>query len=154
MSEQDDNKALIRRVIEEALNNGKLAIADTAFTSDYVAHVPGAPPLPPGPEAFRRVARLWRSACSDWHMTIEQLVAEGDIVANRFTTRATHDGVLLGIPPTRRSFTVHGMEFHRLKGGKVAESWISDDIPGIFVQLGLVKMPTPGPGGPPPGPPR
>ena len=153
MSEQDDNKALIRQVIEEALNNGRLAIADTAFTADYVAHVPGAPRLPPGPEAFRRVARLWRSACSDWHMTIQQLVAEGDIVANRFTTTATHDGMLLGLPPTGRSFTVNGMEFHRLKGGQVAESWISDDIPGILVQLGIVKMPTSGPpswsGGPP-----
>ena len=154
MSAQE-NKDLIRRVIEEALNKGNLSVADSAFTADYVAHVPGAPALPSGADAFKRVIQMWRAAFPDWHMTIEELVAEGDIVANRFTTRGTHQGVLMGIPPTGRPITVRGMEFHRLRDGKVAESWIADDIPGIFVQLGLLKMPVGGPpSGPPSGPPR
>ena len=150
-----ENKDLIRRVIEQAFNKADLSIVDGAFAADYRANVPGAPKLPGGPEAFKRVVQLWRTAFPDWHMTIEELVAERDIVANRFTTRGTHQGLLLGIPPTGRPITVKGMEFHRVRDGKVAESWISDDIPGILVQLGIVKMPTAGPpswsGGPPRG---
>ena len=138
-----DNKTVVRHVIEEALNKRNLDIADEYFTDDYVSHIPGEPPGigPSGPQVFKAVMALWHNACSDWHMTIEQLVAEGDVVANRFTTRATHDGPLLGIPPTGNRFTVRGMEFHRLRNGKVAESWISDDLPGILVQLGVVEMP-------------
>ena len=152
MSQQ--NKDLIRRVIEQAFNKADLSVVDDAFTADYRANVPGAPALPSGPAAFKRVVQLWRSAFPDWHMTIEELVAERDIVANRFTTRGTHQGPLLGIPPTGRPITVKGMEFHRVRDGRVAESWISDDIPGILVQLGIVKMPTSGPPSSSGGPPR
>jgi predicted ester cyclase len=138
----EENKTLIRHVIEEALNGGNLEIADDYFTDDYIVHVPGRPDeaMPRGPEAFKRVIGTWHAACSDWHMTIEELVAEGDGVANRFTTRATHDGPLFGIPPTGNQFVVAGMEFHRVHEGKVAETWVSDDIPGILVQLGILDM--------------
>lgn len=147
----DENKNVIRRLIEEAMNAGNLDLVPASFAPDYVAHVPGVPGLPTGPAAFQRVVQMWRSTFPDWHMAIEALVAEGDLVANRFTTTGTHRGPLMGIPPTGRPITVKGMEFHRLRDGKVAESWISDDLPGILVQLGILKMPFPGP---PAGAPR
>ena len=146
----EDNKGLIRYLIEKGLNENNPDIADGYFTDDYVAHIPGLPPGgPTGPEAFKQVIRLWRGAFSDWHMTIEQLVAEGDFVANRFTTTGTHDAPLFGIPPTGRRMEVHSQELHRVSNGKVAESWIVDDVPGILVQLGVLEMPRPS-GGPPP----
>jgi predicted ester cyclase len=138
----EDNKAMIRHIIEEALNGGRLEIADEFFTEDYMVHVAGRPEgvVPRGPESFKQVIGIWHRACSDWHMTIEEMVAEGDTVANRFTTRATHDGPLFGIPPTHHTFVVNGMEFHRLRDGKVAETWVSDDLPGILAQLGLIDV--------------
>ena len=136
------NKALIRLIVEEALNRGNLAIADEYFAPDYVVHIPARPDLPRGPGVFKEVIGMWRSAFSDWHMTIEDLVAEGDLVANRFTTTGTHTGPLMGMPPTRRGMVVRGQELHRVVDGKVVESWICDDVPGILVQLGL--LPTPG----------
>lgn len=125
------------------MNKNNPEIADGRFTPGYVPHIPGGwpPSAPTGPAAFKRVMELWRSAFSDWHMTIEDLVAERDLVANRFTTVGTHDGPLFGIPPTGRRMVVHGMEFHRVTGGLVSESWISDDVPGIMVQLGVLEWP-------------
>jgi predicted ester cyclase len=77
-------------------------------------------------------------------MKIEELVAEGEFVTNRFTTTGTHDAPLFWIPPTWRRMVVHSQEMHRIVDGKVAESWIADDVPGILVQLGVVRMPRPG----------
>jgi predicted ester cyclase len=142
-STQDSNKALVRLIIEEAFNGGRLAVADGRFTDDYTAHVPGVPGLPSGVDGFKRVVGMWRSAFDDLHMTIEAMVAEGDMVANRFTTRGTHTGPLFGIAPTGGRIEVHGQEHHRIENGRVAESWICDDVPGILVQLGILKMPMP-----------
>jgi len=137
----EENKALIRYLIEEAFNKGNLDVADEHFLTDYVAHVPGVPVLPRGPGAFKQVIGLWRTAFPDWHMTIEELVAEGDKVTNRFTTRGTHQGPLMGIPPTGKTMVVQSLEMHRIENGKVAESWIVDDVPGIMVQLGILPPP-------------
>lgn len=137
----EENKALIRFVIEEALNKGNIDLADDFFTSDYVSHIPNAPPLPPGPGTFKEIITIWRTAFPDYHMTIEELIAEGDKVCNRFTSTGTHEAKLWGIPPTNKKMVVKGIEIHRINGGKVAETWICDDVPGIMQQLGVVPPP-------------
>lgn len=134
----DENKALIRRIVEEALNNGRFEIADDYFAPDYAVHIPSRHDMPRGPAAFKQAIGIWRAAFSDWHMTIEDLVGEGDLVANRFTTTGTHTGPLFGFPATGRPMVVRGQELHRLANGKVVESWICDDVPGILAQLGLL----------------
>lgn len=141
MTTLEENKKLIRMFIEEAVNKGNLAAADEYFTPDYVSHIPGAPPLPPGPGAFKQVMAAWRKAFPDWHMTIEELLADGDKVCNRFTTTGTHKAKLWGIAATNKSMVVKGIEIHRIAGGKVAESWICDDVPSIMQQLGVVPRP-------------
>lgn len=133
----EGNKQLVRLLIEEAFNRGNLDVAVGRFTSDYRVHIPGRSDLPVGPEAFTAVVGMWRAAFPDWHMTIEQLVAEGEFVANRFTTTGTHEGELMGFPPTGRKMVVRGQELHRCDGGRVAETWVCDDVPSIFRQLGL-----------------
>ena len=137
----EENKKLIRHLIEEALNKGNFAVADGHFTDDYDVHIAGRPSMGRGPEVFKNVIGMWRTAFSDWQMTIENLVAEGDFVANRFTTRGTHTGPLMGIPPTGKTMVVHGQELHRLSNGKVAETWVCDDVPSIMQQLGIVPPP-------------
>jgi predicted ester cyclase len=134
----EQNKRLIRHIIEEALNNGRFAVADEHVDPDYIVHIPSRQDLPHGPNAFKQAIEMWRSSFADWHMTIEDLVAEGDLVANRFTTTGTHTGPLLGFPPTGRTMVVRGQELHRVANGKVVESWICDDVPGILAQLGLL----------------
>jgi predicted ester cyclase len=153
MSKQDENKALVRQVVEQALNGGDLEFADSVFHEDYVAHVPGIGEMK-GPEGFKDVIQLWHRACPDFHMTIEELVADGDLVANRFTTRGTNTGPLFWFPPTGKPMTVHGQELHRIQDGQIAESWICDDVPSILMQLGIVERPGPPEGGPQGGPPQ
>jgi predicted ester cyclase len=147
MSRAEENKSLVRHLIEEGLNQGNLDIADEYFTVDYCVHIPGRTDLPTGPAAFKKSIGMWRAAFPDFHMTIEELVAEGEFVANRFTTRGTHQAPLMGIPPTGKGMVVHGQELHRLSNGKVAETWVCDDVPSILVQLGV--LPRPPLGGPP-----
>jgi predicted ester cyclase len=151
MGAADDNRDLIRHIIETGFNHGDLSVADGRFRDDYVAHGPGVPALPAGPDGFKRVIGMWRTAFPDLHMTIEDMVCEGDLVANRFTTRGTHTGPLFGFEPTGNTIEIHGQELHRVQDGLVAESWICDDVPGLLVQLGLIDMPRPAAAaGPPP----
>jgi len=137
MSTSEENKKLVRFLIEEGLNKGNLAVAEKHFTGDYRVHIPGRSDLPTGPECFQQLIGMWRAAFPDFHMTIEDLVAEGSLVANRFTTRGTHLAPLMGISPTGKPVVVHGQELHRLADGKVAETWVCDDVPSILVQLGV-----------------
>jgi predicted ester cyclase len=131
----DRNREIVREIIQKGLNEGQLDIADQYMTDDYKVNAPGLD-LPRGPDAFKKAIGLWRGAFSDFTMTIEELVAERDLVVNRFTTRGTHDGMLMGIRPTGKPIVVRGMECHRLADGKVVESWIGDDVPTILNQLG------------------
>lgn len=135
------NKDLIREIIETSFNGGDFDRVPEWFTPDYVAHVPGVPGLPKGPEAFSLVVNMWRSAFDDLHMTIEDLLAEDDKVANRFTTTGTHTGPLFGVPPTGRTMRVEGQEVHRITDGRVSESWVCNDVPLIFQQLGITQNP-------------
>jgi predicted ester cyclase len=137
-SEQEANKSFIRDFVEQAMNQGHIELADRCFAPDCRVHVPGRPDLPPGPEAFKAVMAMWRGAFADWRMDIDDLVAEGDTVVKRFTTTGTHTGPLLGAAPTGRTFRVEGVVTFRMRGGQVVESWVTDDVPSMLVQLGLL----------------
>ena len=152
----EENKAIVRRAIEEGFNKGNLGIADEIFTADYTVHAPGLGNLPKGPQAFKKAIGMWRAAFPDIKMEIQDMIAEGDRVVNRFITRGTHKADLMGVPATGKPITVYGMECHRIVGGKVAESWIGDDVPTIMNQIKGGGRPAGGPppgaaGGPPPG---
>lgn len=138
MDTADQNREIVRLVIERGINQGDLSVADGRFTDDYEVHAPGLPPLPRGGEAFKKAISLWRTAFPDMHMEILDLIAEGDRVVNRFRTTGTHEGPLMGFAPTGRPVTVYGMECHRLVDGLVAESWIGDDVPTILRQIDVL----------------
>jgi predicted ester cyclase len=140
------NKEIVRLVTEKGFNEGDLAGLGRYFAADYEVHAPGVPPLPPGPEAFRMAVMLWRQAFPDISVTVEDVVGEGEKVYCRFTTRGTHTGPLLGMPPSGKRITIHEMSCHRLSGGVVVESWIGDNVPNILHQIGAL---VPSEGAPP-----
>ncbi len=142
METTDRNKALIHEIIDTAFNEGDFTKVPEWFVPHYVAHVPGVPGLPDGPEAFTLVISMWRAAFDDLHMTIEELLAEDDRVANRFTTRGTHTGDLFGVPATGNTIEIASQEVHRIVDGRVTESWVCNDVPYIFQQLGITKNPS------------
>jgi steroid delta-isomerase-like uncharacterized protein len=134
----DDNKAFVRRFIDNAFNEGNLAIIDELVASDYVLH--GAPEIH-GPEAMKQFVRTYRTAFPDYACTIEAQIAEADVVVTRWTVRGTQDGELMGIPPTGKHVTLTGIVMDRLVDGKLVETWLQADVLGMLQQLGA--MPTP-----------
>jgi predicted ester cyclase len=131
----EDNKALMRRFIEEVWNQGNLAAADELFHPQATS--PSAPQLAPGPEGVRAIAGQFRSAFPDFHMTIEDLISEEDIVVGRFLQGGTHQGELFGIAPTGRTVQFSEVGILRIAGGKVVESWYETDLMGLMQQLGV-----------------
>jgi steroid delta-isomerase-like uncharacterized protein len=133
----EENKALVRRTIEEVVNKGNLDVVDELFADEYVYRSPGTPDLR-GPDGFKQLINGYRTAFPDLHMTVTELIAEGDTVACSWTATGTHRGDLMGIPPTGKQVSVTGMIISRFAGGKcVADHEIFDAL-GMMQQLGVV----------------
>jgi predicted ester cyclase len=136
-----ENKAQIRRIYEEMFNQGNLAIADELIAPDILNHA--APPgSNRGPESMRQLITMLSTAFPDMHYTIEEMVAEGDMVACRMTMSGTHQGPLIGIAPTGRSVRQQSqMHFLRFRNGKVIEHWAVRDDLGMMRQLDVIPAP-------------
>ncbi len=134
----EDNKATTRSFFEEVFNRGNLAIVDEIKSSNYMFHDPGLPEPVRGPEGFKHYLAMFRTAFPDLHSTIEDLLAEGEKVAVRFTFAGTQQGELMGIPPTGKQVTVTAILIARLVNGKFVEGWINYDALGMLQQLGVI----------------
>ena len=140
MSTAEENKAQFRRMYEEGLNQGILAVADEVIDPDCLDHE-AHPGGDRGPESMRALITMLRTAFPDLHFAIEHLVAEGDTVAGRLTMSGTHEGPLMGMPPTGRSVRQNNMHFVRFRDGKAIEHWgVRDDL-GMMQQLGVIPAP-------------
>ena len=133
----DENKALVRRAYEELVNRGNLAHIEELVHEDYVDHT-HAPGWPTDREGLRQQVAYFRSAFPDLHVTLEELIAEGDTVAVRQTMRGTHRGEFFGIPPTGRQVAVTGISLYRVANGKIVEEWWQEDLLGLMQQLGAI----------------
>ena len=148
MTTEERNKAAFRRMYEEGLNRGVLGVAEEVIDPDCVDHE-AHPGGDRGPEAMRRLITMLRTAFPDLHFTIEELIAEGDTVAGRLTMNGTHEGPLMGMPPTGRAVRQAHMHFVRLRDGKAIEHWGVRDDMGMMHQLGLAPRPAGMPAAPP-----
>ena len=92
-------------------------------------------------ETLKAICRSIREAFPDWQSALEELVAEGDRVAERWTGRGTHRGELQGIPATGRQVAVPGTVFYRIVGGKIVEFRGQFDRLALLEQLGSGAMP-------------
>jgi steroid delta-isomerase-like uncharacterized protein len=137
-----ENKAMVRRVYDEIINQGNLNVADQIFASDYVYRSPGSPELR-GPEGFKELIAGYRGAFPDLHMTIDELIAEGDAVASRWTASGTHRGELMGIPPSGKQVTISGLIITRFAGGKATDDFEIFDTMGLLQQIGAMPAPEP-----------
>jgi predicted ester cyclase len=133
----EENKALIRRFYEEVWNKGNIAVIDDIFASDYIRHDLRPGIAPPGPEGQKAIAHLFRAAFPDIRMTLDLLIAEGDLVMGRWTTQATHTGEWAGVSPTGKRAVFTGVNIFRIAGGKVVELWNHRDDQGLMEQLGV-----------------
>jgi predicted SnoaL-like aldol condensation-catalyzing enzyme len=113
------NKALVRRLIEEANNGGDIALVDTLVAPDYVWHDNG----PANREEYKRFI-AWQRATSDWHIAIQQMVAEGDMVTVRATASGTRTEEAPCVPyPEPRFRQIAWINLYRVADGRIAEVW-------------------------------
>lgn len=130
-----DNKERVRRTVEEAINKGELDVVDEVMDASYVYHVPDNEVI--GPDGFKLYVSMLRAALPDLNMTIEDMVAEGDMVASRFTIRGTHHGDFMGVAPTGRKVEISEAVFIRFENGKEVEAWPYTDTLSIYQQMGV-----------------
>jgi predicted ester cyclase len=130
-----ESKEIVRRLGEEPWQ-GNLDVIDELADAGYVGHDPATPVE--GREGLKQFIKDFKSAYPDGSVTIDQQLAEGDLVTSRWTGRGTHRGELMGIAPTGKQVTVTGITISRLKGGKVVEEWTNWDTLGMLQQLGAV----------------
>jgi predicted ester cyclase len=124
-----ENKNLVRREQEELWNHtGDLDAAEEHFAAGQA-------------EAAKQEAADFRQGFPDVTSTIEDLIAEGDKVVARWRSRATHQGEYMDILPTGKEVEVTGISFYRIEGGKIAESWNSEDQLGLMRQIGAIPEP-------------
>jgi steroid delta-isomerase-like uncharacterized protein len=138
MSAQE-NKALVERFVEEFWNEGNTSAADELMAPDAEIHMPTGEVV--DVDGLKGFAGTFRESFPDWHSTFEELVAEGDRVAERWTGRGTHQGELQGIPPTGKRVEVPGSVFYRIVGGKIVEFQGQLDMMGLMQQLGVIAPP-------------
>jgi steroid delta-isomerase-like uncharacterized protein len=136
------NKAIIRRLFEEAFEQGNLAVLDEIIAPNQVNGGPSAlPGMPSGPEGNKMLITAYRNAFPDLHFTIDEQIAEGNTVVTRWTAHGTHKGELAGLPPTGKPATVVGLGVDRVENGKIVESWGLFDQFGMLQQLGVIPAP-------------
>ena len=137
----EQNKALVRRLIEEVMSGGNMSLIDEFVAPDFIENevIPG---LSSGREGFKQTNNMFRSAFPDLKVTINDMLAEGDKVALSVTFSGTHKGDLMGMAPTGKRFSMNAHDIMRIENGKLKEHWGVSDMMGMMQQLGA--MPAPG----------
>ena len=140
----EENKANARRLYEEVWNKGNVAALNELMSPGVVAHqLPR--PVPSGISGFKLYVKAYRVVFPDAHFTIDDVIAEGDKVAVRWTTTGTYKGRLPFLPalhPTGKKVTLRGLTFLRYSAaGKIAECWANTDPVGLMQQVGTIPLP-------------
>jgi steroid delta-isomerase-like uncharacterized protein len=138
-TEQD--KALIRRFIEELFNQGNLSLADEILAPNFVEHEQLPPGIPNDREGVKVLTGMLRSAFPDFKATIEDLLADGDKVVIRMTWSGTQKGEFMGIPATGKRMSIGVIDIIRIANGKATEHWGQMDAMGMMQQLGAIPAP-------------
>ena len=135
----EENKAIVRRYLEEAWIKGNLNILDELMAPNYARYLPGqATPLDREGQKLRIAA--FRAAMPDLEFLIEDLFSEGDRVGFRVKISGTHQGTFLGVAPTGKRLVATAIDIARLANGKIVEHWGEMDMAGLMRQLGLIAQ--------------
>ena len=133
----DENKAIARRLIDEVWNTHSLDRFDDLYDPNYVSHA-----LPPGFSPDREGMKQYHSqyfqAFPDMDITVDGMIAEGDWVAVYYTGTGTHQGELIGIPPTGKYASASAVLTLRIVDGKIVEDRLDGGKLSLLQQLGVI----------------
>lgn len=136
-----DAEAVVRKLIEAGFNQGNLAVCDEVVDPHLVEHQNFGPDHAAGAEGVKAVIASLRRAYSDFHLEIEHLSVDGDLVWLRMSGSGTNDGAFMSNPPTGKSMRIDVFDLLRVVDGRIVEHWGVPDRLGALFQLGLVRPP-------------
>ena len=122
---------------EEVLGKGKIELVADLFNPEYVSHDPTRPDVE-GLEGAKGVVTTLRNAFPDLHFTVQHRFGVNQKLVVQWTGFGTHDGELVGVPPTGKKVEFQGTSIHRFEGGKISESWEAIDYLGLLQQIGAI----------------
>jgi steroid delta-isomerase-like uncharacterized protein len=131
----EKNKDFIQNFNEDFWNKHNIAAFDQYFTTDFIAHFVDGDQ---NAEQYKGICQAYFAAFPDMHVTINDVLAEGDKVVKVWTVNSTSKGDFMGIPATGKPMVLKGMEVFRIANGKIAELWVSMDNLGMLTQLGVI----------------
>jgi steroid delta-isomerase-like uncharacterized protein len=129
-----ENKAAERRLVAEVWNKHNSQAVDEFVAPDVVMNN-SVMSLGSGRDGYKRALEMVFAAFPDVQLTIDDLIAEGDLVAERWTMIGTHQGEFMGMPATNKRLTLTGIDIYRYSGGKRVEAWGHADVAGMMKQL-------------------
>jgi predicted ester cyclase len=135
----EQNREKERRIVKEVINQGKMEALDECLTGDFVYHGPGGVEVR-GIPGYKQFTAALRSAYPDIHVTIEDILAEGDLVATRTFCTFTFTGKAGPDNPSGRRVSMAGSILDRFKNGKIAETWEQYDRLDLYQQLGILPV--------------
>jgi steroid delta-isomerase-like uncharacterized protein len=138
---KQDNKQVVRRLIEEGWNQGKTNVVSDLLANNCRFHDEVFPHLTSGADNLRRHIESCRAGFPDLKFSIDDTIAERDEVVVHWTARGTHKGSFLGMPATNKKSTVSGTSIYRLEGSKIVESWANWNLMSMMQQLGISSVP-------------
>ena len=138
-----ENKEIIRRLIDEVWNQRKLDVLDEIIAPDAFIHSPTVPNLSRGPEGAKQYVQLFWAAFPNLRVTTDDMAAEGEKAALRWSASGTHQGKLMGIEPTGNRMAITGQAIYTIVRGKITEDWINADTLGMLQQLGVIPRLSP-----------
>jgi steroid delta-isomerase-like uncharacterized protein len=136
-----DNKRVVEEFISDLFTKGDLTAVDRYLDPNFINHDPPLPGSAAGGEGMRQASEVFRQAFPDWRSDVQQMIAEGDLVAEHFVAHGTHRGSVMGEPPTGQHVVLRGINIFRMAGDKIIERWGRLDDLGMLQQLGLVPEP-------------
>ena len=136
--EEQKNKDVAYQLFEahNRQDTEKMGQLVSSSNNNYSFHLLGMPPM--DWNGHKQLLADLFNAFPDFYHKLEDVVAEGDRVAVRFTITATHRGEFQGIPPTGKQISIGGTDFLTIVGGKITEEWVSVDMMGWMQQLGVI----------------
>jgi predicted ester cyclase len=130
-------QSLVHRLLEQAFNQGNLAIVDEVVATNSMTHT-ASWGIPAGRIGLKQWIATFRTAFPDLHCTIKDEIVQGDKMAACWTMSGTHKGMFIGNLPTGRPILAHGLLFARTENGRIVENWFLVDQMGLLQQLGII----------------
>ncbi len=131
------NKEVTRRFSAEVWGEGNFALADELLAPELIEHTP-FPPGEPGLVGHKKFLAIFRTAFPDLTVTVDDVIAEGNLTYLRWHGSGTHQGSLMNIAPTGNPVEITGMDICRLEDGKIVERWAEVNTLGLMQQVGVI----------------